>query len=404
MKEISIIIVSYNVKYYIEQCLHSIFRSQGIDISSIEIFVVDNFSKDGTVSYLRQQFNPTRTPNVRIIANKRNVGFGRANNQAVRMATGKYILFLNPDTLLTEHTLADVLTEARQHEKFGGIGVKMLHTNGQFAPESRRGVPSPWAAFCKMSGLLRLFPHSRVFGRYYMQSFSKDIKAPIDIVSGAFMLIPTESLRKTGSFDEEFFMYGEDIDLSFRLLKNGLQNYYIPTPILHYKGESTHKNSFNYVHVFYEAMLIFFRKHYQHYSLTFSIPIKAAIIMSALVSLVGQQCRLLRKFLYPRSFHKAQRMLYIGHSTSDIRQIAEAYGLDIDCIEADVKSLPQGHAETTSKSSAKYVQVVYDTQGFPIGRILDLFENNNPCRNHIGTYWPEQGLLLTGDKVYTLND
>lgn len=404
MKVLSVIIVSYNVKYYIEQCISSIFRSEGIDLSGIDIYVVDNLSKDGTISYLKQKFPSKRYPNVHFIANKRNVGFGRANNQAIRLANSRYILFLNPDTLLTEHTLRDALEEAQKHADLGAIGVKMLHTNGKFAPESRRGVPSPWAAFCKMSGLLRLFPHSRTFGRYYMQSFDKDLSAPIDIVSGAFMLVPSKALQTTGGFDEEFFMYGEDIDLSFRLLKQGFTNHYLPTPILHYKGESTHKNSFHYVHVFYEAMLIFFRKHYQHYSAPLSIPIKMAIIMSAIVSLLTQQGRMLHKFLFPRAFHKKERILYMGHSSDDIQQIAEAYGLDIDCVEADATTHPDGHATITEHSTANYVQVVYDTNDFTIAQILSHFENSNPQRNHIGTYWPTAGVMLTGNTIYTLDE
>ena len=402
MKTLSIIIVSYNVKYYVEQCIRSVYRSEGIDLGSLELFVVDNLSKDGTVHYLRRRFPAKRHPDIHIIANKRNVGFGRANNQAVRRAKGKYILFLNPDTMLTEHTLHDALEEAESKEGTGGIGVRMLHTDGRFAPESRRGVPSPWAAFCKMSGFNSLFPHSRWFGRYYMQNADKNLPAAVDIVSGAFMMVPAAALQQTGLFDEDFFMYGEDIDLSFRLLKNGYQNRYVPTPILHYKGESTHKNSFHYVHVFYEAMLIFFRKHYRHYSFVFSLPVKAAIVASAIVTLITQQCRLLRRFLYPRSFHKRHRILYLGHETDDVQRIADEYGIDIDCIDADATTLPQGHSAVTSKAAVTYEHVVYDTSCFSLTQVLDHFEQHNPQKNHIGTYWPEQGVLLNPNKVYTL--
>ncbi len=401
MKNISIIIVSYNVKYYIEQCIHSIFRTEGMDLKDIEVFVVDNRSKDNTVSFLHQRFPQKTYPNVHIIANKRNVGFGRANNQAVKQAKGKYILFLNPDTMLTEHTLRDAFDEAERHANLGALGVKMLHTNGRFAPESRRGVPSPWTAFCKMSGLNRLFPTSRLFGRYYMRNISKEHVAPVDIVSGAFMLIPAEVLKQTGSFDEEFFMYGEDIDLSFRILKSGHQNYYAPITILHYKGESTRKNSFHYVHVFYEAMFIFFRKHYQHYTFAFSLIVKCAIVFSAFLSLLAQQLLSLRKFLYPRAFHRSQRMLYLGHSTDAVCRLAEDYGLDIDCINTDQTAMPYGYFETPGAEKNKYVQIVYDTADFTTARILEIFEYHNAGNGHIGTFCADNGTLITGSNVYT---
>ena len=404
MKSLSIIIVSYNVKRYLEQCLNSIYAQQDVDLQQIEVFVVDNFSKDGTIGHLRRKFPAKRFPGLHLIANKRNVGFGRANNQALHKAKGAYILFLNPDTLLTEHTLHDALDEAARHDDLGAMGVKMLGSDGTFAPESRRGVPSPWTAFCKMSGLYHLAPKSRLFGRYYMQDLDKDQTAPIDIVSGAFMLIPHKVLDEVGSFDESFFMYGEDIDLSFRMLQNGRSNRYLPTPILHYKGESTHKNSFHYVHVFYEAMLIFFRKHYKHYTLALSLPIKAAILMSAALSLTTHQCRMLRRFLYPRAFHRNSRMLYLGHAVEAINQLAEEYGLDIDCLDADAQSLPGGHASTSQIRQSTYLHIVYDLHDFSIAQVLSHFENANPTHCHIGTFNPSNGTLITGSKVYTLSD
>ena len=311
---LSIIIVNYNVKYYVEQCLNSIFSSKDLDISEVEIFVIDNFSRDNSVSYLKTQFPRKQYTNLHIIANKRNVGFGRANNQAVKKAIGKYLLFLNPDTILTEDTLSNSIHLAESKKNLGAIGVKMLHTNGSFALESRRGIPSPWVSLCKMTGLTTLFPKSKCFGKYYMQYYSKEDINEIDVVSGAFMLIPLSSLKTCGSFDETFFMYGEDIDLSYRLKKAGFHNYYCPTPILHYKGESTKKNTYRYVHVFYEAMLIFFHKHYRHYNLLFSIPIKIAIILRAILALIIQQVHALKAFLSPISTYDKQRMLYLGHS------------------------------------------------------------------------------------------
>ena len=221
---LSIIIVNYNVKYFVEQCLISIYRSQGIDLNEIEVFIVDNLSKDGSAAYLKKQFPIAEYPHIHIIANKRNVGFGRANNQAIRRANGKYILFLNPDTLLTEHTLHDILLEAEKLTHLGVAGVRMIHTDGTFALESRRGVPSPWVSFCKMTGLNSLFPKSKIFGKYYMRYLSTEEINPVNIISGAFMLTTAEAMKEVGLFDETFFMYGEDIDLSYRFLKAGYTN------------------------------------------------------------------------------------------------------------------------------------------------------------------------------------
>lgn len=402
--KISIIIVNYNVKYFLEQCLHSIYRSTGIEMNEVEVFVVDNASKDGSMQYLRKRFPAATYPGLHFIANKRNVGFGRANNRAVREAKGEYILFLNPDTLLTEHTLHDALEEADKHSDLGALGLKMLHTNGNYAPESMRGIPTPWAAFCKLAGLSRIFPKSKLFGQYYMQHLDRNSSAAIQIVSGAFMLTSRKAIEKVGSFDEDFFMYGEDIDLSYRFLKNGFQNYYCPTTILHYKGESTQKNTYHYVHVFYEAMLKFFSKHYRHYALLLSIPIKTAIFFSAFIALVSMQCSALKHFLNPRSFHRKQYMLYLGHHIHSIHKLADEYGLNIDTIHADSTYLPDGHLNLDApKTITNYLHVIYDSHDYSIGQILDIFEHHGLKNVHIGVYSEQTGVLVTGSKVYTLH-
>lgn len=397
---ISIIIVSYNVKHFVEQCLLSIFRSQGISLNELEVYVVDNCSKDDTIAYLRCHFPVAIYPHLHLIANKRNVGFGKANNQVLDRVRGKYVLFLNPDTLLTERTLADAFAEAELHPDLGAMGVKMLHTNGSFALESRRGVPSPWVSLCKMSGLTSLFPKSPRWGKYYMQYLPLDRATQIEVVSGAFMMIPLAALRKVGSFDETFFMYGEDIDLSFRLLKAGYHNYYCPTSILHYKGESTKKNTYRYVHVFYEAMLIFFRKHYRHYNILLSLPIKSAILMRAAMALVMQQMRELNRFLHPRqSKDETESMLYIGRASDAVRQLAEEYGLNMDYLSADESFLPQGHL-SSQLANRSYGCVVYDTMNFSVHTFLRLFESSVHPHCHIGTFNPKRGVLITPSRVF----
>ncbi|MBR1712322.1 MAG: glycosyltransferase family 2 protein [Alloprevotella sp.] len=295
--KLSVIIVSYNVKHYLAQCLRSVLRAtEGIEA---EVFVVDNASEDGTLEHLRRLFPPEAHPQLNIVPSGENLGFGRANNLAVERSSGDYVLFLNPDTIVAEHTLRACLDFAGRHPDLGALGVKMLCDNGTFAYESRRGLPSPWTAFCKMSGLGALFPRSRTFGRYYMRYLDADEPARIDIVSGAFMLVPRAALGKVGLFDEQFFMYGEDVDLSYRLLQGGFQNYYLPVPILHYKGESTRKTSFRYIHNFYHAMLLFFRKHYGHLTLLLSFPVQLAIVGRALLALVVQKFNNLKAFVRP---------------------------------------------------------------------------------------------------------
>lgn len=397
---LSVIIVNYNVKYFVEQCVRSIYRSKDIPLAKIEVYVVDNCSKDGSVAYLKERFSAIDYPNFYLIANKRNVGFGRANNQAVARATGRYTLFLNPDTLLGEHTIAEALKTAESHPKAGAIGVRMLHTNGTTASESRRGLPTPWVSFCKMVGLTSLFPKSRIFGRYYLQYLPIEEEKPIDIVSGAFMLCPTRSLHATGLFDETFFMYGEDIDLSFRFLKKGFCNYYNPVMMLHYKGESTKKNTYRYVHVFYEAMLIFFKKHYGHYNLLFALPIKFAIIARACLTLLYRQCRFFRNFLIPHNPAFTKRSVYIGTHLDEIKQLEEQYGLNIYTVKANETDLPEGHLNERINLKDT-LHVIYDLKDYSVERFLSIFHAQNKSNLHIGTYDPETGVLITGSHTYT---
>lgn len=397
MVQLSVIIVSYNVKYYLEQCLLSVVASASGKMN-VEVFVVDNASTDDSVNYLRNRFPSSDYPDIHIISNPRNVGFGRANNQAVKKAKGEYVLFLNPDTVISEQTLSECIAYAEKQPNFGGLGTMMLHDNGCFAYESRRGMPTPWASFCKMSGLTALFPHSRRFGKYYMRYLDKEQASEIEIISGAFLLTRKAVLDKVGVFDEEFFMYGEDIDLSYRFLQAGYHNFYFPSPILHYKGESTKKNTFKYVHVFYNAMLIFFKKHYHNYWLGFSIPIKMTIVLSALLALVKQQCRLLKRFLRPNRKIGEEKWLYVGKHADAVAKLANEWCLDIDCVEGDEASLSAKTFPAVVESK-KYVRVVYDVADFSNSYVLDVFRKSAHDK-YIGFYHSKNGILVTGKKVY----
>ena len=283
-KKVSIVIVSYNVCQLLDECLQSVKRAiEGIEG---EIFVVDNCSSDGTVETLRP-----RHPDVCFIANKENVGFARANNQAIRQSDSEYVLLLNPDTVVYEPTIKGTLDFMDAHPEAGGAGVRMLTTEGQPAPESRRAIPTPWVSMLKMLGFTR---------RYYMSHLPWDKPSQIEVISGAYCMLRRKALQQVGLLDEDFFMYGEDIDLSYRLLKGGWQNWYLPYDIIHYKGESTVKSSYRYVHVFYQAMLIFFRKHYSHLSIVITLPIKMAIYFRAFLALMEIVGDRLRNFLNPR--------------------------------------------------------------------------------------------------------
>ena len=284
--QLSIIIVNYNVRYFLEQCLLSVQKAnEGIEA---EVFVVDNDSKDDSVEMVREKF-----PDVHLIANQDNPGFSKANNQAIRISKGKYVLLLNPDTVVEEDTFKKCLDFMEQTPKAGGLGIKMIDGSGCFLPESKRGFPSPWVAFCKTFGLSSIFPKSELFNQYHLGFLDENENHPVDVLAGAFMMMPKSVLNKIGLLDETFFMYGEDIDLSYRIIKGGYQNYYFAdSSIIHYKGESTRKGSLNYVKVFYNAMIIFAKKHFTgQKAWIFVLLLQCAIYFRATLTLIGNVVR-----------------------------------------------------------------------------------------------------------------
>lgn len=254
--KLSVVIVNYNVKHFLELTLRTAQKAlHGIDG---EIIVVDNDSTDDSVAHIRHRF-----PDVKVIANKVNLGFSTANNQAINQANGEYVLLLNPDTVVAEDTFAKCISIADAQPDIGAIGVRMIDGQGLYLPESKRGLPTPWVSFCKIAGLNRLFPKSKTFNRYYLGHIGEQESADIEILSGAYMFFRKAALDKSGLLDEAFFMYGEDIDISYRILLAGYRNYYLAdAEIIHFKGESTKRGSLNYVYHFYNAMGIFTRKHF----------------------------------------------------------------------------------------------------------------------------------------------
>ena len=289
--ELSVIIVNFNVKYFLEQCLFSCRKA----LSGIEgeIIIIDNNSVDGSTLMIAEKF-----PEHKLIENNKNTGFSKAVNQGINKASGKYILLLNPDTVVEEDTFRKCINFMGAHHDAGALGVKMIDGKGKFLPESKRSLPKPSVAFYKIFGLSKLFPKSRIFGSYNLGYLSPDEIHEVDILPGAFMFLRKKVLDQVGLMDEDFFMYGEDVDLSYRIIQAGYKNFYYPeTTIIHYKGESTKKGSLNYVIMFYKAMLIFANKHFSKRKIRiFSLFIGLAIYFRAVLSIVR---RIFEKVLLP---------------------------------------------------------------------------------------------------------
>lgn len=342
--KLSVVIVSYNVRYHLEQCIRSVQRATRQ--MTAEVWVVDNASTDGSIEYLQPLF-----PDVHFIANEENLGFSRANNLAIRQAKGEYVLLLNPDTIVAEDTLQGCVDFLDAHPEVGATGVRMHYADGQFARESRRGIPTPFTSFCKMSGLSTLFPKSHRFGRYYMQYLDVNEPNPIEVISGAFNMIRHKALDQIGLLDEDFFMYGEDIDLSYRLLKGGWQNYYLPLDILHYKGESTQKSSFRYVHIFYDAMLIFFNKHYGHRYRLLGVIIKLAVYGRALVDMLQRVVHRVKKFLHIQPAPQQVEYVRFDLNETSVREV-----LDF------LKSQPEDNRKTLETWSADHKVLIHHNE------------------------------------------
>lgn len=253
--KISVVILNYNVRWFLEQCVLSVQKA--LKNLEGEIIVVDNASQDDSCAMIRRRF-----PEVTLIENPENSGFPKGNNIGVSRAKGEFICILNPDTVVAEDTFEKVLAFAESCDRLGIVGCKLIDGTGHFLPESKRGVPTPFVAFTKIAGLYKLFPRSSVFGRYYAQHLREDQTGKVDILVGAFMVMKRELYLEVGGFDEDCFMYSDDIDLSYTVLKTGRFNYYFSeTSVIHYKGESTVRDGL-YMKRFREAMHFFYKKHF----------------------------------------------------------------------------------------------------------------------------------------------
>lgn len=393
--KLTVVIVSYNVKYYLEQCLVSLRRAlTGIDA---EVYVVDNDSKDDSIGYLAPRF-----PEVKMIASRHNLGFARANNLAIRSSESEYVLLLNPDTIVGEESIRQSIAFMDAHPKAGAAGVRMLRTDGSDAKESRRGLPTPLTSFYKISGLCERFPNSRRLGRYYMSYLPWDEPNPIEVISGAYCFLRRKALDEVGLLDEDFFMYGEDVDLSYRLLKGGYENWYVPVEILHYKGESAHKSSFRYVHVFYNAMLIFFRKHYGNKAAIISLPIKAAVVVKATITLLHMKATAVHKSLgfFTRNKDTYVQYVFIGSAEAigKCRRLCRHRGVEMEFVEGNAQTMPQGHSNMELATKQKFC-VVYDVDSFSYDQIFGIFQGNCLPNTTIGTYNPTTNTIITAREV-----
>lgn len=322
--KLAIVIVNYKLKYFIEQTLLSVAEAtQGIDCRTI---VVDNASGDGCADFLRERF-----PDITIVENKENVGFSKANNQGFDLAhDADYILVLNPDTIICRQTVDDCINWMDSRPDCASIGVRMLDGNGHFLPESKRSFPTIWNSFCKLFGLSRLFPRSRTFARYHLRYLPDDKPNEVQVLAGAYMFLRGDKLREVGGFDETFFMYGEDMDLAYRMASDGMKNYYLPSPVIHYKGECTKTESVNYVKIFYGAMHIFYRKHYPQRQWLSKIFVTSAIVIRMTMSLISK--KIVKPFLRLFTLKKKKKslMTYVLSDNTDVMATAVNEGFDPD--------------------------------------------------------------------------
>ena len=410
--KLSVIIVNYNVKYYLDQCIRSVLRAfevmkktsssdSSVNEEVAEIIVVDNHSADGSVDYLEKRYPQMLYPMVRFVRSAHNLGFARANNIAIRQSRGEYVLLLNPDTIVGEDALKASVDFMDAHEDAGAVGVRMLGAQGRRAMESRRGLPTPMVSFFKMLGFCNRWPHHRLFGKYYMGYLPWDEPCQIEVVSGAYCMLRRKALDEVGLLDEDFFMYGEDIDLSYRVLKGGYHNYYLPVDILHYKGESTQKSSFRYVHVFYEAMLIFFRKHYSGMTFLLSLPIKTAIYAKALMALVGMLSERMRKSLgfFAPSAEGAQHYVFVGslEMQDACREIARRLGLDAEFHDSEVQ---EDKSEVTWSEKNDNV-LVLDADSMSYADMLKRMSRLSDMNVNVtlGTYSKGIGKIITDREI-----
>jgi GT2 family glycosyltransferase len=360
--QLSVIILNYNVRYFLEQCVLSVQKAlEGIDG---EIIVVDNNSSDDSCAMMKLRF-----PNVKLIENPENSGFPKGNNIGVAEAKGEYICILNPDTVVAEDTFEKVLTFAQSTSNLGIIGCKLIDGTGNFLPECKRGVPTPWVAFTKIFGLYKFFPKSSLFNKYYAEHLNEDQSGKVDILVGAFMVMKRDLYLQVGGFDENCFMYSDDIDLSYLVLKAGKSNYYFhETAVIHYKGESTVRDE-KYVKRFREAMQFFYKKHFGG-SFFFDCMMQVGGFFFAIFKQKQQknESRDVHSYVV---FTKNNLKLYLSHSEhilTDFEQFENIVGVN--------------------------TEVIFDTRSFNFKKIIGFMEKHKAKNVTFKNFIPESEFLI----------
>ncbi|SHG42600.1 Glycosyltransferase, GT2 family [Flavobacterium fluvii] len=345
--QLSVIILNYNVRYFLELCVLSVQKAI-LNIDA-EIIVIDNNSQDDSCEMMKNRF-----PNVKLIENKENSGFPKGNNIGVSQAQGEYVCILNPDTVVAEDTFTKVLAFAKKQKDLGIVGVKLIDGTGNFLPESKRGTPTPFVAFTKITGLYKVFPNT--FGKYYAQHLSENVTGKVEILVGAFMLMKRELYNDIGGFDENCFMYSDDIDLSYMALKKGKSNYYFhETSVIHYKGESTVKDG-TYMKRFREAMNFFYKKHFR-VSILFSVFMEMGIVFFSFV-----------KMFQGKSKTKLSPKKYILVSDNEI--LGEK-------LEKQFEQKMELQKTVDSFSDKGAAEIIFDQNYLDLKNIIKAFETNN---------------------------
>ncbi|MBQ6694704.1 MAG: glycosyltransferase family 2 protein [Bacteroidaceae bacterium] len=393
--KLSIIIINYNVKYFLEQCLRAVkISTEGIDS---EVIVVDNASTDGSNDYLPQRF-----PWVRWIASEVNCGFSHGNNIGFGYTSGEYVLMLNPDTIVTREAMLRCVEFMDENRDAGAVGVKMVNRDGSFALESRRGIVTPWVSLCKATGLCKRYPDSKIFGHYYMSYLDKEQVNEIEMVSGAFMMLRRSAIDKVGFLDEQFFMYWEDSDLSYRIMRAGYKNYYLPYPILHYKGESSVSSKLRYRYWLYYSLQIFFKKHFPLYNILSYIPLKLVVF------LLKFQIHHANPIIYGRNWDKREsdtlrNFIVVGSAkaNNEVREILKSNGVKGEhlFVEADESNMPQGHLSLNVDLSC-YDHVLYDCDSYSYDTVIRLLQLTPGNSMRLATYSTETKVLITDGAVY----
>jgi len=373
--QLSVIILNYNVRYFLEQCIVSVQKAlQNIDG---EIIVIDNDSKDDSCEMVKQLF-----PTVTLIENKENLGFPKGNNIGVAQAKGEYICILNPDTVVAEDTFIKILNIVYQTPPSGAgglgiIGCKLIDGTGHFLPESKRGMPTPWVAFTKIFGLYKWFPKSSWFNQYYAQHITENQSGEVEILVGAFMVMKRELYLEIGGFDENCFMYSDDIDLSYMVLQKGFKNYYFAdTTVIHYKGESTVRDGL-YMKRFQEAMNYFYGKHFKK-SMVFDVMMRVGTYAFSLLKKKQQK---------NTAFIPEERIVFSKNPEFK-----------------DLKNVKQLFSFEDFKNSHKNTEIIFDTDSFQFAEIMAFMEKNK-CKNMaFKNYIPQTNFLIGSNSANDLGE